>query len=119
MLLFNNKDKSMMKWKIRKTIRVKNKKRQEKLYRKWPFGENFTQAFMMRMAIIFRSHYRVPLNKSELRKKHWTIIYYKYEMEKNMDSILMRSITVRSDSCALLFVMRKRKHSRNDFVTLK
>lgn len=88
----------MMKYRTRKIIKDKNRKKLEKSSKKQLFGENFIQDSTIKMATIFKNHYKVQHKKQESQRRHQMIIYYKFEMERNMDSISTKNITVKSDS---------------------
>lgn len=98
----------------RKITKGKNKRKLVRLLKKWLFGVNFTLAFMMKMETISKNHCKVRLNKSESRKKLWTIISYKSGMEKNMVSILTKNLIPKLVSFEHLFEMRKRKRKKSE-----
>ena len=97
----------------------KNKRKLDKLLKKLLYGENSIQDFMMKMETIYNVLYSKLLKMLVLPKRHLMIIYFRLEMEKNMDLTLMKKLTLKLENSEHLSeTKRKRKLEANDFLTI-
>ena len=97
-----------MNCKMRRTT-SRRKKRLVRLFKKWPFGENFILGSMMKMAITYKGPLRLPPIKLELLKKPLMTTCFKSEAARNMDLILIKKSILKLANFEPLFEIKKRK----------